>query len=261
MLHLPSILRPVTFFPYFFFIPFLTIVCRLTLASCDNQHSFIMITIFWCNLCNVFEWSIGCCSSGMINLKELSLVSGKAAWMAYLVICPSCLDPSFTLKKILKYVVSIISILSLWLPHSLHISNGIPTCKSRTDLVLSVSNFSEIWTLHSFFCSYTEWQRHTFNIWQDIYCLDADGSLFDAALLAAVAAFSHCKICMIYIFITFFLGFSSRIGGFRPTKQANLVIGNFLLHYRSRSLGASPGIILKKFRVEDVLNHLIILMF
>ncbi|CBI29839.3 unnamed protein product, partial [Vitis vinifera] len=50
--------------------------------------------------------------SGMINLKELSLVSGKAAWMAYL----------------------------------------------------------------------------------DIYCLDADGSLFDAALLAAVAAFSHLRI-------------------------------------------------------------------
>ncbi|KAK1575438.1 hypothetical protein Q3G72_005482 [Acer saccharum] len=51
-------------------------------------------------------------SSGMINLKELSLVSGKAAWMAYL----------------------------------------------------------------------------------DIYCLDADGALFDAALLSAVAAFSHLKI-------------------------------------------------------------------
>ncbi|OMO71376.1 hypothetical protein COLO4_28283 [Corchorus olitorius] len=50
--------------------------------------------------------------SGMINLKELSLVSGKAAWMAYL----------------------------------------------------------------------------------DIYCLDADGSLFDAALLSAVAAFSHLEI-------------------------------------------------------------------
>ncbi|THG14968.1 hypothetical protein TEA_018977 [Camellia sinensis var. sinensis] len=49
--------------------------------------------------------------SGMINLKELSLVNGKAAWMAYL----------------------------------------------------------------------------------DIYCLDADGALFDAALLSAVAAFSHCK--------------------------------------------------------------------
>uniref|UniRef100_A0A2P2JZS1 Uncharacterized protein n=1 Tax=Rhizophora mucronata TaxID=61149 RepID=A0A2P2JZS1_RHIMU len=29
---------------------------------------------------------------------------------------------------------------------------------------------------------------------QDIYCLDADGALFDAALLSAVAAFSHCKI-------------------------------------------------------------------
>ncbi|KAG5533285.1 hypothetical protein RHGRI_027465 [Rhododendron griersonianum] len=50
--------------------------------------------------------------SGMINLKELSLVSGKAAWMAYL----------------------------------------------------------------------------------DIYCLDADGALFDAALLSAVAAFSHLQI-------------------------------------------------------------------
>ncbi|XP_039059293.1 exosome complex component RRP43-like [Hibiscus syriacus] len=51
-------------------------------------------------------------SSGMINLKELSLVSGKAAWMAYL----------------------------------------------------------------------------------DIYCLYADGALFDAALLAAVAAFSYLEI-------------------------------------------------------------------
>nr|KJB14252.1 hypothetical protein B456_002G116000 [Gossypium raimondii] len=51
-------------------------------------------------------------SSGMINLKELSLVSGKAAWMAYL----------------------------------------------------------------------------------DIYCLDADGALFDTALLSAVAAFSHLEI-------------------------------------------------------------------
>ncbi|GLT88206.1 hypothetical protein SLE2022_062410 [Rubroshorea leprosula] len=51
-------------------------------------------------------------SSGLINLKELSLVSGKAAWMAYL----------------------------------------------------------------------------------DIYCLDADGALFDAALLSAVAAFSHVEI-------------------------------------------------------------------
>lgn len=51
-------------------------------------------------------------SSGMINLKDLCLVSGKAAWMAYL----------------------------------------------------------------------------------DIYCLDADGALFDTALLSAVAAFSHLNI-------------------------------------------------------------------
>ncbi|CAL5350747.1 unnamed protein product [Camellia sinensis] len=55
---------------------------------------------------------IGCTHSGMINFKELSLVSGKAAWMAYL----------------------------------------------------------------------------------DIYCLDADGALFDAALLAVVAAFSRLQI-------------------------------------------------------------------
>ncbi|KAI3953117.1 hypothetical protein MKW98_020312 [Papaver atlanticum] len=51
-------------------------------------------------------------SSGMIHLKELSLISGKAAWMDYL----------------------------------------------------------------------------------DVYCLDADGSLFDGALLSAVAAFSSCKL-------------------------------------------------------------------
>ncbi|XP_071686593.1 uncharacterized protein [Rutidosis leptorrhynchoides] len=54
-------------------------------------------------------------SSGMIDLKELSLVSGKAAWMAYL----------------------------------------------------------------------------------DVYCLDADGALFDAALLASVAAFSHLQIPLV----------------------------------------------------------------
>ncbi|PIA45324.1 hypothetical protein AQUCO_01700692v1 [Aquilegia coerulea] len=51
-------------------------------------------------------------SSGMVNMKELCLIPGKAAWMAYL----------------------------------------------------------------------------------DIYCLDADGALFDAALLSAVAAFSHLHI-------------------------------------------------------------------
>jgi len=32
-----------------------------------------------------------------------------------------------------------------------------------------------------------------FFIMQDIYCLDADGALFDAALLSAVAALSHCN--------------------------------------------------------------------
>ncbi|KAF1898269.1 hypothetical protein Lal_00033035 [Lupinus albus] len=51
-------------------------------------------------------------SSGLVNLKELSLVNGKAAWLAYL----------------------------------------------------------------------------------DVYCLDADGALFDAALLSAVAALSHLQI-------------------------------------------------------------------
>jgi exosome complex RNA-binding protein Rrp42 (RNase PH superfamily) len=28
---------------------------------------------------------------------------------------------------------------------------------------------------------------------QDVYCLDADGSLLDTALLASVAALAHCK--------------------------------------------------------------------
>ncbi|KAL5127985.1 Exosome complex component RRP43 [Glycine soja] len=55
--------------------------------------------------------------SRMIDLKELSLVGGKAAWMAYL--------------------------------------------------------------------------NAAFSIMQDIYCLDADGALFDAALISAVAALSH----------------------------------------------------------------------
>ncbi|WOL18687.1 exosome complex component RRP43 [Canna indica] len=54
-------------------------------------------------------------SSGMIDLKELSLISGKAAWTAYL----------------------------------------------------------------------------------DIYCLNSDGSLFDAALLSAIAAFSHLQIPLV----------------------------------------------------------------
>ncbi|KAG5016694.1 hypothetical protein JHK82_022346 [Glycine max] len=58
-------------------------------------------------------------NSKMIDLKELSLVSGKAAWMAYL-------NAAF--------------------------------------------------------------------IMQDIYCLDADGALFDAALLSAVASLSHLQI-------------------------------------------------------------------
>ncbi|KAL3623750.1 hypothetical protein CASFOL_032566 [Castilleja foliolosa] len=56
-------------------------------------------------------------SSGMIDLKELCLVSGKAAWMVYL----------------------------------------------------------------------------------DIYCLDADGSLFDAALLSAVGAFTHLQIPIVSV--------------------------------------------------------------
>ncbi|KAG5095995.1 hypothetical protein JHK84_051583 [Glycine max] len=61
---------------------------------------------------------VGPLISRMIDLKELSLVSGKAAWMAYL--------------------------------------------------------------------------NAAFFIMQDIYCLDADGALFDAALLSAIAALSHC---------------------------------------------------------------------
>lgn len=35
--------------------------------------------------------------------------------------------------------------------------------------------------------------------------MDADGSLFDAALLSAVAAFSHCKFAIAWIFLSFFV--------------------------------------------------------
>lgn len=56
-------------------------------------------------------------SSGMLNLKELCLISGKASWLAYL----------------------------------------------------------------------------------DVYCLNADGSLFDAALISAVAAFTHLEIPLVSV--------------------------------------------------------------
>lgn len=42
---------------------------------------------------------------------------------------------------------------------------------------------------------------------QDICCLDADGALFDAALLSAVAAFSNCKLFIVPSFLVFFCFF------------------------------------------------------
>lgn len=76
----------------------------------------------------------------MINLNELSLVSGKAAWMAYLV-------------------------------STIHLNSqfGLIIYKLLKNFLLSLYSL------------------------QDIYCLDADGALFDAALLASVAAFSRCE--------------------------------------------------------------------
>lgn len=59
--------------------------------------------------------------------------------------------------------------------------------------MLSVSDLAKCEEHFALFCFCIN-DRNTFRICQDIYCLDADGSLFDAALLAAVAAFSHCKI-------------------------------------------------------------------
>lgn len=44
-------------------------------------------------------------------------------------------------------------------------------------------------------------------ILQDIYCLDADGALFDAALLSAVAAFSHCKLYLKLIMLAVYFFF------------------------------------------------------
>lgn len=42
--------------------------------------------------------------------------------------------------------------------------------------------------------------RNMILLLQDIYCLDADGALFDTALLSAVAAFSHCKFVKALVF-------------------------------------------------------------
>ena len=39
------------------------------------------------------------------------------------------------------------------------------------------------------------WQgHHAWHLYLDVYCLDADGSLFDCALLAAVAALADCAL-------------------------------------------------------------------
>ncbi|KAK6915224.1 Exoribonuclease, phosphorolytic domain 2 [Dillenia turbinata] len=74
-------------------------------------------------------------SSGVINLKELCLISGKAAWMAYLY-PEERNNMNLKVDKLWNFMITIV----------------------------------------------------------DIYCLDADGALFDAALLSAIAAFSHLEI-------------------------------------------------------------------
>nr|GMD84439.1 exosome complex component RRP43-like [Ipomoea batatas] len=86
-------------------------------------------------------------SSGMIDLKDLCLASGKAAWMAYLL-----------LNLVVAY--GELGLASIAAEHAL-----LRTSASEYLIIL-----------------------------QDIYCLDADGALFDAALLSAVAAFSHLEI-------------------------------------------------------------------
>jgi hypothetical protein len=86
-------------------------------------------------------------------LKELSLVSGKAAWMAYLV-------------GIYLYCIYQISVNNNVLYGARYFIFICFDC-----VVINLLN----------------------ELRQDIYCLDADGALFDAALLSAVAALSHCK--------------------------------------------------------------------
>ena len=39
------------------------------------------------------------------------------------------------------------------------------------------------------------------SILQDVYCLNADGSLFDAALISVVAAFTHCMFNLLSLLI------------------------------------------------------------
>jgi hypothetical protein len=86
-------------------------------------------------------------SSELVNLSELCIAPGKAAWMAYLVCsCASCQSINFI-------------VIEWW----------------RTLMMLDSHNVS--------CCAWM----------QDVYCLDADGSLLDTALLASVAALAHCK--------------------------------------------------------------------
>jgi exosome complex component RRP43 len=92
----------------------------------------------------------------MIDLKELSLVSGKAAWMAYLV--------GFYLYCIYQISVNI----------------------HRNNVLYGARYFI-------FICFDYVVINLLNELMQDIYCLDADGALFDVALLSAVAALSHCK--------------------------------------------------------------------
>lgn len=162
-----------------------------------GQVSCPHLKVFWCwdlnnwHLTVLFDQFLRC-SSGMYNLKELSLISGKAAWMAYLVILAS---PTVFI-------------------YPLNLTNSVPMMRSLPSVLLSYKMFVPPLCFSKLFCNLDQdflcyyfffiilkylykflTGKNNWYALQDVYCLDADGALFDAALLSAVAALSHCKSC------------------------------------------------------------------
>jgi len=102
---------------------------------------------------------VGICSSNFVNLQQLCIVPGKAAWIAFVV------------HSTLPYLQ-----------------------------LFDIRNLPFL-----FYLRFKRLEVTGFFVCQDVYCLDADGSLLDAALLAAVAALMHCKSkfsCSLMYFIS-----------------------------------------------------------
>ncbi|PKA51842.1 hypothetical protein AXF42_Ash008071 [Apostasia shenzhenica] len=146
-------------------------------------------------------------SSGMINLKELALVSGKAAWMAYLCIAASISPFALVMATPMILFVSrqTLALEKEWDegkeervlsgPQNNIITSG----ASSPALSPVLSNRGASYG-HTGILSYSpDSIVARMADLQDVYCLNANGSLLDAALLAAVSAFSHMEIPLVSV--------------------------------------------------------------